>query len=128
MKNITRRKVILNGVMKKGSTEILDVGRVSYRITEEMARRMKLKSALLFVQTIVLTLFYLFSIEKFRDIPFKGADGAVIAEGLTYTFIFLILMVSAFFITSVLTIPKDLEKHMTELDEYEVRDILKTGD
>ncbi|HCW73454.1 MAG TPA: hypothetical protein DHM90_06260 [Clostridiaceae bacterium] len=126
MKKITRRKVILSGVMKKGSPQIMDLGGDSYRITDELAKKMKLKSVLLFVQTLVLTLFYLFTMDKFRDIPFKGADGAVIAEGLTYTMIFLILMFSAFVITSVMIIPWDVADHMIELDEYEIEDI-KSG-
>lgn len=104
----------------------MDLGGDSYRITDELAKKMKLKSVLLFVQTLVLTLFYLFTMDKFRDIPFKGTDGAVIAEGLTYTMIFLILMFSAFVITSVMIIPWDVADHMIELDEYEIEDI-KSG-
>ena len=101
----------------------MDVGSASYRITDEMADKMKLKSFLLFTETIALTLLYLFSMDKFRDIPFKGADGAVVREGLAYTLIFLFLMVIAFFLTSLLIIPVDVENHMRELDEYEIEDI-----
>jgi len=61
MKKITRRKVILSGIMKKGCPKIMDMGSDSYRITDELAKKMKLKSLLLFVQTLALTLFYLFT-------------------------------------------------------------------
>ncbi len=104
----------------------MDMGSVSYRITDELGKKMKLKSFLLFVETLVLTLLYLLSMDRFRDIPFKDAPGSVIAEGLTYTLIFLILMVSGFILTSLLLIPRDVYEHMVELDPYEIEDI-KSG-
>lgn len=102
----------------------MDVGSSSYRITDELANKMKLKSVLLFAETITLTLFYLISMDKFRDIPFKDAESDVIFEGLSYTLIFLFLMISAFFITSVLIVPLDVGSHMEELDEYEKHEVM----
>lgn len=115
MSKLTRRKVMLNGMLKKGNKDILVVGHKEYRISEELAKRIRIKNILLGLETIVYTFIYLFSIEKYRDMPFKGID-KYFMEGLNKTFIFLFFVAAGFVITSLLLLPKDIEKYVEELE------------
>lgn len=113
---LTRRKVMLNGMLKKGKKNILEVGHKNYRISDELAKRIRIKNLLLSFETLVLTFIYLFSVEKYRDMPFKGMD-KYFMEGLNKTFIFLFLVATGFIITSLLLLPEDIEKHVEELEK-----------
>ncbi|WFA07824.1 hypothetical protein [Tissierella sp. Yu-01] len=112
---LTRREVMLNGMIKKGKKNILEVGHKNYRITDELAKRIRIKNLLLGFETVVLTFIYLFSIEKYRDMSFKGMD-KYFMEGLNKTFVFLFLVAAGFIITSLMLLPKDIDNHVKELD------------
>lgn len=104
---------MLNGMPKRGKKNILQVGETTYKISDELDKRLRIKNIILGLEVFVLTLVYLFSIEKYRDISFEGIDENFI-DGLNITFIFMLIVVVAFIITSNLLIPKDIEEHIVE--------------
>ena len=114
MKKLTRGKVMLNGMLKKGEKNVLEVGHKNYRITDELSKRIKIKNILLVFETVGLTFIYLLTIEKYRDIPFKGMSKELM-EGLNITFLFIFLVAAGFIITSMLLLPEDIENHTEEL-------------
>lgn len=106
---------MLNGTLKKGEKNILEVGQENYRITDELSKRIKIKNILLVLETVTLTFIYLLSIEKYRDIPFNGISKDLM-KGLNITFLFILLVTAGFISTSMLLLPEDIENHVEELE------------
>ncbi len=117
MKEITRTTVMFQGVLKKKDRSILIIKEKEYKISDVLSKKLRLKNFLLGAETFILTWVYLLNIEKFRDIPFKGADPAVLTEGLALTFLFLFAVAGSFLVTSLLLIPEDISLLLEELDE-----------
>ncbi|SEL37009.1 hypothetical protein SAMN04488700_0594 [Carnobacterium iners] len=112
MDRLTKRKIMFNGVMKKREKNVLEVGTKKYLITNFLAKRLRLKNWLLGLMTLVFSLIYLFSIEKYSNVPLDGANSYLLIEGLTTTFLFLFSIVIGFIAISVMLIPKELEKYI----------------
>lgn len=112
--DLTKRKIMLEGMLKKGKENILVVGNKHYHISEELAKRIRIKNFLLSIETVVFSIMYLLSIEKYRDIPFKGMD-KYLTEGLSKTFVFLFFVVAGFILTSYFILPDGVEKHVEEI-------------
>jgi len=117
MKNITRSKIMFQGLLKKGDRSILTVGEKEYKIPEILTKKIRLKNFLLGSETLILSLIYLFSMERFDEIPFKGADPELVKEGLMMTFLFLGMVAVAFYLTSILLLPEDIHLQLEEIDE-----------
>lgn len=113
MSKPTRRKVMLSGMTKRGKKNILELGENTYKISNELAKRIRIKNILLVFEVFILTFIYFFSIEKYRDIPFNGIDENLL-DGLNITFVFMFIVVALFIITSHLLLPKDIEEHIME--------------
>ena len=105
---------MLQGELKKGDPTILIAGNSHYRIEKELSKKIRLKNLLLGAETILLTVLYRLSMRKFEEIPWKGADPALIGEGLLITFLFLGSLAAAFLLTSMALLPKDMEHHLEE--------------
>ena len=116
-KKPSRAKVMLQGELKKGDRTILTVGNSRYRIQKELSEKIRLKNILLGAETLILTILYRLAMRKFEEIPWKGADPALIGEGLMITFLFLGSLAAAFLLTSVVLLPEDMENHLEELEE-----------
>lgn len=97
--------------MKKGTKNILKIGKEHYKITNYLAKRIRIRMWLLGLMTVVLTFLYQLSLEQFREIPFAGMDNHFM-QGLKGTFLFLFSIIVGFILISVLTIPKNIEKHI----------------
>ena len=116
MSSLTRKQVMWNGVLEKGNKNILRVGIKKYRITNDFSKKVRLKNRIIGLMTAVFTFFYLFSIEKYREIPLEG-NNELLLQGLNLTFIFLFSIVSSFIIISLLILPKNMEQYIQEVGE-----------
>lgn len=112
MDNLTRRNVMIYGMMKKRKKNILEVKERNFLITDFLAKRIKLKKWLLGSMTFILSIIYFISIEQYNDIPFAEAETEVWIEGLTTTFLFMFSIVIGFIVISMILIPKDSHNHI----------------
>ena len=112
-----RSKVMFQGLLKKGDRSILTVGEKEYKIPETLTKKIRLKNFLLGSETLILTILYRFSMAKFEEIPFKGADPEIVKEALMMTFLFLGMVAVAFLLTSLLLLPEDIHLQLEEIDE-----------
>lgn len=106
---------MLQGELKKGDRTILTVGNSHYRIQKELSKKIRLKNILLGAETLILTILYRLAMRKFEEIPWKGADPALIGEGLLITFLFLGSLAAAFYLTSILLLPEDIHLQLEEI-------------
>lgn len=84
----SRRKIIVDGMLKKRTKNQMTVGDRVFMISNELAIRIRRRNWLIGSTTLILSLIYLYFMEKF-DIPISEVqigDG-IYSKGLSYTFI-----------------------------------------
>ncbi|MCC5894408.1 MAG: hypothetical protein JJU16_03030 [Alkalibacterium sp.] len=112
MNRLTKRDVMLKGVIKDRKKNILEVGKRRYLVTDYLIKTIRLKKWLLGLMTVLFSLAYHFNMGRYYDIPFAEAESVVIVEGLTITFLFMLAVVGGYILISIVLIPKDFEKHI----------------
>ncbi|WFF73031.1 hypothetical protein [Proteiniclasticum sp. QWL-01] len=115
MKQLTRGQLMLKGVMVKGEPHLLKVGSDLYRVSDELAGRIRRKNILLGLETVTLTLLYRLRLRPLETTPFQGADPAFL-NGLALTGLFLLSLIAAFALTGWLVLPRDLTGHARRVD------------
>lgn len=111
MNRLTRRTIMANGMMKKGSKNILEVKKRQFIVTESLAKRVQMREWALSAMMFIFTISYLFYMEQHYDTPFTGIDDTFI-DALAITFVFMFAVVIGAVLISILFIPKDFDKYI----------------
>ncbi|MEC6748589.1 hypothetical protein VXN63_08515 [Marinilactibacillus sp. XAAS-LB27] len=109
----SRRKIIVDGMLKKRTKNQMTVGDRVFLISDELARRIRKRNWLIGSTTFLLSLIYLYSMEKF-NMPASEVNigDGVYSQGLSYTFIFISAVVILAVIFLVTAIPKNVQDHI----------------
>lgn len=107
------RRIILDGMIKKRTKNQMTVGDRVFLISNELAIRIRRRNWLIGSTTFLLSLIYLYSMEKF-DIPISEVEigDGVYSEGLSYTFIFMSVVIISAAIIAISAIPKNVQDHI----------------
>lgn len=109
----SRRKIILDGMIKKRTKYQMTVGDRVFLISEELAKRLRVRTIVVVGITLLLSLTYNFFMERY-DIPISELKPSsdIFSEALGYTIIFMIVLVIGIAAILLLAIPKNVQDHI----------------
>ncbi|MFL2076301.1 hypothetical protein ACEN4P_04565 [Marinilactibacillus psychrotolerans] len=109
----SRRKIILDGMIKKRTKNQMTVEDRVFLISEDLTKRLRARTILIVGITLLLSLTYNFFMERY-DILISELEpsSGIFSEALSYTIVFIIVLGIGFATISLLAIPKNVHDHI----------------
>ena len=116
MKHPSKMRIAFMGEIRWKHKNEMRIREKTYEITSTLFKRLWLQRVLIGAETLILTLLFGFSTEKYRSIPLKGNEH-LLGEGIGIALAFVFGLAGVILITSYLILPRKIKEHAVEIHD-----------